>query len=495
LQLQVNGADKALLAINNAGVNLYWNNLSTILTDNPANGGCFIDNDLTSGTSGKERVLSEADLEAGQPRLRYEFHSTITAADPGAGFIRYNNATPASVTELYLNDTSEHGLNSDRVLNNLADGDILTLGNEVDPADYLVVSVNGAPTDNTGWWTIPVTIIHSGTLPTVFQNLNIDVQWFSQVVAGGSPFATPLVITGDINTATPPTTEAVTARLLATDLAGDDDLFALGFEGDNNLILRSFMHSSTGGFELILENSAGAEANPIDIIGGSNVFMDFQSSSGALGVSATSNILWDTTNAELRRSGNRRIRTASDGMELHGDLSNDPTSGGTQDTHITFMNDIAQVCGDIDWLATTDMHIINRTHGGGFVFRMEDASGGTEVDALTFTEDAGQVLVAQETEVGMTAFATGGQTSATQISSSHSVFSTVATLADSSKLPEVFLVGTKCLIKNDGAADMDVFPFLGDDLGAGTNTAVSVVAGTGALFVATVADATWTQMY
>jgi len=116
------------------------------------------------------------------------------------------------------------------------------------------------------------------------------------------------------------------------------------------------------------------------------------------------------------------------------------------------------------------------------------------VEAMRYTELNSNVVQAPDAQIGLTAFATGGQGSATQVNASYAVFSTVATLADSGRLPPVFKVGSVIIIKNDGAADMDMFPSSGDDLGAGTDTAVSIVAGTAAKFIATVADATWTQI-
>ncbi len=116
------------------------------------------------------------------------------------------------------------------------------------------------------------------------------------------------------------------------------------------------------------------------------------------------------------------------------------------------------------------------------------------VEGVRFTELNSNVIQAPDAQIGLTAFATGGQGSATQVNASYAQFSTVATLADSGRLPPVFAVGSVITVKNDGAADMDMFPSSGDDLGAGTDTAVSIVSGTAAKFLATVADATWTQI-
>jgi len=119
-------------------------------------------------------------------------------------------------------------------------------------------------------------------------------------------------------------------------------------------------------------------------------------------------------------------------------------------------------------------------------------AGGFE--ALRFTELNSEIIPAPNANVAVTAFATGGQGSATQLNSGYNVIATVATTADSVKLPPVFAVNSVVYIKNDGANAADVFPATGDDLGAGVNTAVSIAAGESLSFIATVADSTWTQL-
>lgn len=74
---------------------------------------------------------------------------------------------------------------------------------------------------------------------------------------GGSPFATPLQILGNINTATPPTTEAVTSALQFMDLAGDDLLGDLRFIGSNTMTLRNYMH----GGQIRIEGESAAGTN------------------------------------------------------------------------------------------------------------------------------------------------------------------------------------------------------------------------------------------
>jgi len=116
------------------------------------------------------------------------------------------------------------------------------------------------------------------------------------------------------------------------------------------------------------------------------------------------------------------------------------------------------------------------------------------VEAMRFTEASSAVLEAVQANVGLTAHTDSIQ-GAGVITSSHNVYTTVANAGDAATLPATFIVGTIVVIKNDAAANaMDIFPASGDDLGAGADTALSLVAGKGAMFLATVADTTWTNI-
>jgi hypothetical protein len=90
----------------------------------------------------------------------------------------------------------------------------------------------------------------------------------------------------------------------------------------------------------------------------------------------------------------------------------------------------------------------------------------------------------------ITAFAGGGQTSATALTSDFNRVTTVATSGDSVKLP-ASVAGLEIFVANAGAAPMDVFPFLGDTIApAAVNIAYRLAAGTSMLFVCTIAG-TW----
>lgn len=114
------------------------------------------------------------------------------------------------------------------------------------------------------------------------------------------------------------------------------------------------------------------------------------------------------------------------------------------------------------------------------------------VQAQQFRELVGGVFFAPATSLTVTAFAGGGQGSATALINSYNIITTVATAGDSVRLPDIFSVNAVVYIKNDGAETADVFPASGDDLGAGVDTAVSLAAGQSISFIATVSSSTWT---
>lgn len=90
----------------------------------------------------------------------------------------------------------------------------------------------------------------------------------------------------------------------------------------------------------------------------------------------------------------------------------------------------------------------------------------------------------------ITAFATGGQTSATALTTPINRITTCATIGDSVKLP-ASTAGAVFFVTNSGATAADVFPFLGDVIDTlAVNTAVRIATGTTAVFVCPVAG-TW----
>jgi len=142
--------------------------------------------------------------------IEYEYSSAVTSTDPGAGVLNFNSVTIGSIATLYIDDVDNTGRDNSYLLSNLADGDILSIRSASDPADYIVASINGAPTDSTGFWTIGLTLIHTGTIFTNTDPVRITVEWASQ--AGG---------TGTVTSSGTPLNNEVAVFTSGTDIDSD----------------------------------------------------------------------------------------------------------------------------------------------------------------------------------------------------------------------------------------------------------------------------------
>lgn len=126
----------------------------------------------------------------------YEFDTTTAAADPGAGKMRFNNATPASVTAIYLDDLlKSSAADFGTVLAQIAADDRIFIQQVDEPTKYILLKATGAPTDNTGWFTVNVTVDDSGTLPDNAGRCRIYVL---SKAGGGGGASSPLTTKGDL---------------------------------------------------------------------------------------------------------------------------------------------------------------------------------------------------------------------------------------------------------------------------------------------------------
>lgn len=102
----------------------------------------------------------------------------------------------------------------------------------------------------------------------------------------------------------------------------------------------------------------------------------------------------------------------------------------------------------------------------------------------------GGFLVQEKIKTGITAYAGGGQTSATALTGAVNVVATVASAGDSVLLPIVPL-GAEVTVKNTSANSMDVFPQSGGNIDAASaNAAEAVAGGAGAIFKCVAINAT-----
>jgi len=99
---------------------------------------------------------------------RLTYSTTTTDADPGTGIFRFNNATFASITQIYIDNADVSG-NAITALLDLVDDSTTTAARGIirlqktgDPTVYRDFTVNGAVVDGTGYRKIPVAPIQSG---------------------------------------------------------------------------------------------------------------------------------------------------------------------------------------------------------------------------------------------------------------------------------------------------------------------------------------------
>ena len=112
----------------------------------------------------------------------WTFDTSTVAADPGARDLRYNNATPASVTAIYISSTTNNNADFDNILDEIAPGDSIYIQTLADSSEFLLMQVTST-LDNTGWWTINGVIQSSGGLPS--NNDRLGVLMFKAAGGGG----------------------------------------------------------------------------------------------------------------------------------------------------------------------------------------------------------------------------------------------------------------------------------------------------------------------
>lgn len=93
---------------------------------------------------------------------QYLADTSATTATPGAGDLRWNNATQTSATELYLDSVTAGGVNLATLLKLLVKRGKLLLQDAADTANFQVWTITATPTVDSENWTIPVALSSSG---------------------------------------------------------------------------------------------------------------------------------------------------------------------------------------------------------------------------------------------------------------------------------------------------------------------------------------------
>lgn len=128
---------------------------------------------------------------ASSTSLWWKFASSTTMADPGTGLVRFNNATPASITQIALSYELSNNSNPN-YLNYILTWDdssspvkgVLILTNVGVPGSFCVFQINGPIVNNTTWVQIPVTFI-GNTGGVGSPNDTYDIKFYRTGDSGG----------------------------------------------------------------------------------------------------------------------------------------------------------------------------------------------------------------------------------------------------------------------------------------------------------------------
>jgi hypothetical protein len=118
-----------------------------------------------AATSETNAATAASNAAATVAAFSWTYDATTAMADPGTGNIRFNSATWASVTAIAIDDNSADTGNPDVstvVLawddsTNTAHRGTLTIRDATAPEQFVVFSITGASTDNSGWTQLSVT--------------------------------------------------------------------------------------------------------------------------------------------------------------------------------------------------------------------------------------------------------------------------------------------------------------------------------------------------
>lgn len=171
-----------------------WADDAQVYTANwaTADGQSITLDNLTASLAADATILAETEaaldtieaLVAGYAgTVLFTFSTTRTDSDPGAGKLRFNNATLASVTFLYVDNTDASGVAATTYLDSIGAGDIVTVRSLVDAAKFALFTVTGAVVDGTGYRKIPVTWLDGATEPGDLTNVSFN---YSPIGAQGA---------------------------------------------------------------------------------------------------------------------------------------------------------------------------------------------------------------------------------------------------------------------------------------------------------------------
>lgn len=144
------------------------------------------------GVQGNTGAAGADGADGATPASRYTFSTTTTDEDPGAGTARFDHGTPASVTQVFIDNADANAINLEAWLDSFDDSTTanhkgyLRFTKISAPAVAIEFAVTGAVVDGTGYRKIPVSHVSGATL---FDNNDDVAVTFSRTGNQGVDFA------------------------------------------------------------------------------------------------------------------------------------------------------------------------------------------------------------------------------------------------------------------------------------------------------------------
>jgi hypothetical protein len=110
---------------------------------------------------------------SGSPMV-WLFDTSTSDSDPGAGKVRFDNATPASVSVIYVDDSPANASADLSAALAATSGAVVLLHSLNDEANYLLATVNSVA-DGTGYYKLNVSVEDSGTLPSANDPMELHI--------------------------------------------------------------------------------------------------------------------------------------------------------------------------------------------------------------------------------------------------------------------------------------------------------------------------------
>lgn len=208
-----------------------------------------------SSASAADASATEAAVFAG---YRYKFDTNTADSDPGAGEIRFDNATLGSVTNIYIDNVDYVGVDLSAVIDTwdntgAATHGVINIRKAGNPENFISFSVTGSVTDGTGYRKIPVTV--TSTTGSFSSNDVLAIEFFAQGDDGDLTAAGVATLTNKTIALGSNTISGTTAELDA--LVSDDNVI---FDGDFSAAEGLMRKASSGTYTIIKTNLTATTA-------------------------------------------------------------------------------------------------------------------------------------------------------------------------------------------------------------------------------------------